>query len=445
MIYLFKNELCIIAVSVAALVSCSKMSAEHAEKHEHEGATGHEGHADHEGHGHGENEASDLDRPVVELFKETCEHNIETHKCDECRYEVGVVKAPSRLFEGKLLKTTKTEKRSVVVPLRLTGEVQFDERRIAHVSAQVGGIIRKVHVTLGDKVTKGQALLQIESVEVGNAKAVYQEALAKEKLAQKNNDRIQALHKEGISSEKEVLRIKQELDAAQIHVNAARGTLRRLGMGGSKARGISLGGSSGKLILRAPSDGTVLEMHAVSGEVARSDESLVTIGDNSFLWVWADLYEKNYALVSGEQAAGFLPAEVSVKAFPDQTFAGKLDFVSPSMSESSRTVKVRIAVPNPDGKLLAGMFADVDIFLSGNQQALSLPKSAILEDEGRAFVFVHHQGDYYVRRPVDSGRKFAGWVEITGGLQGNEVVVSDGAFLLKSDVLRSKMGAGCAD
>ena len=70
---------------------------------------------------------------------------------------------------------------------------------------------------------------------------------------------------------------------------------------------------------------------------------------------------------------------------------------------------------------------------------------ALLEDEGRTFVFVHHHGDYYLRRPVVAGRRWAGWVEIKRGLRPAQTVVAEGAFLMKSDVLRSKMGAGCAD
>ncbi len=424
---LFHKNLLIGALVSLTLAACSP-EAKHDDARDHEG---------HDNGGHEENEVSDLDRPVAELFAASCEHNIKTHECDECRYEVGVVKASTNLFEGGLLKIIKAERRVVAEPLRLTGEVQFDERRITHVSTQVVGIIRKVHVTLGDKVTKGQALLEIESIEAGNAQAALQEALAMEKLARKNNDRIDALRKEGISSEKEALRANQELDTAQIRVSATRGTLKRLGGGASN--------SQGKLVLRAPADGTILSMHAVSGEVAKSEESLVTIGDNSALWVWADLYEKNYARVSEEQALGALHAEVSVKAFANRTFPGSVDFISPSMSEFSRTIKMRIAVPNPDGKLLAGMFANVDILLPGNQKALSLPKGALLEDDGRSFVFVHHKDDYYIRRPVTLGGEFNGWVEIINGLKENETVVADGAFLLKSDVLRSKMGAGCAD
>jgi len=115
------------------------------------------------------------------------------------------------------------------------------------------------------------------------------------------------------------------------------------------------------------------------------------------------------------------------------------------MDESSRTVKVRVEAKNDDRRLLAGMFATVKVFLPGTDETLAVPKAAVLEDEGRSFVFIHHHDDYYVRRPVMAGRAWAGWVELKAGLKEAQTVVADGAFLMKSDVLRSKMGAGCAD
>jgi len=297
---------------------------------------------------------------------------------------------------------------------------------------------------LGDKVTKGQPLIEIDSVEIGQAKAAFQEASALELLARRNNQRLEQLRKEGISSEKEVLSARQELDAAQIRANAARGTLERLGMR-SVGSGSADAAPSGRLVLRAPSDGTILGMHGVTGEVVSADESILTIGDNAAVWVWADLYERDFARVIAEYNGDALDAAVQVKAFPGVSFSGIVDFISPAMSESSRTVKVRVSVPNPEGKLLAGMFADVDLFLKGDNEALCLPVNAVLQDEGRAFVFVQYDRDYFVRRPVTLGDEDRGWVAIKSGLTGNETVAADGAFLLKSDVLRSKMGAGCAD
>jgi membrane fusion protein, heavy metal efflux system len=188
----------------------------------------------------------------------------------------------------------------------------------------------------------------------------------------------------------------------------------------------------------------VLEMHAVAGELVRPDQSILTVGDLSDLWLWADLYEDQLArVVAAERST--LRAGVTVKAFPGQVFPGTVDLVGPTMDEKTRTVKVRVAVKNQDGKLRAGMFAAVQLYLPGDVEALAIPRGAVLADEGRAFAFVHHHGDYFIRRPITTGRSSLDWVEVTGGLSGGEAVVVNGAFLLKSDVLRSKMGAGCAD
>jgi membrane fusion protein, heavy metal efflux system len=381
-------------------------------------------------------EPSDLDRPIEELLKLTCEHKKKTYECDECRYETGFVRAPASLMQGGLLATTLATRQKVSVPIALTGEVCFDERRVGHVSTQVEGIIKQVHVALGDRVKKGELLLEIESVAVGEGQAASLEAQGMLSLARRNFERVSELRKENISSEKEYLQAKQELDAAEIRAAGAASKLSRLGSGGT---------AGGRIALRAPMDGTVLRIHAVSGEVAKTEEPLLTVGDNTSIWVWADLYERDIAAVKQGQASQKLAASVSVKAYPGQEFPGTVDLISPAMDEFSRTVKVRVEVNNRDGRLLAGMFAAVKLFLPGTEETMAVPKQAVLEDEGRTFVFVHYRDDYYVRRPVVVGRKWAGWVEINKGLEPSQVVVAEGAFLMKSDVLRSKMGAGCAD
>ncbi len=391
----------------------------------------HEAHREHTG----AKEKSDLDRPVEELVALTCEHGKKTYACDECRYETGFVRVPASVMKSGLFKTTTAERQELAVPIDLTGEISFDERRVGHVSTQVEGIIKRVHVALGDQVKKDQPLLEVESVTVGEGQSAYQEAKAMLDLARRNYERVSELRKENIASGKEYLQAKQELEAAQIRAQGARSKLTRLGTRGA----------SGRVVLRAPIDGMVLVMHAVSGEVARSQEALVTIGDNTALWVWADLYERDIAAVKRGQATRRLAATVSVKAYPGEGFPGLVDLISPAMDESSRTVKVRVELKNPDGRLLSGMFANVKVFLPEAEGTMALPRQAVLEDEGRSFVFVHYQGDDFVRRPVEVGRKWAGWVEIKKGIEPSQNVVADGAFLMKSDVLRSKMGAGCAD
>lgn len=416
--------------------------------HGDEKAAAHAEHGDEDGHGHGAKKTSDLDRPVDELLAATCEHQKKTFECDECRYEVGVVRAPAKLVDGGLLKKASVSKRRVEAPIALTGEVRFDERHVTHVSPRIEGAVRKVHASLGERVRRGEAIVELESVQLGEAESEFLAAQASLRLARTSFERQEQLRNEKISSEKEYLVARQEHEAAQIRARSAQEKLARLGVSpGDVERLASAGRSSGDgaLVVRAPADGIVLEMHAVPGELVKPEASIVTVGDVSSVWVWADLHEDQLGRVLDVQRGGKLRAEIAVKAFPDATFPGTVDFVGPTMDERSRTVKVRVAAPNPDAKLRAGMFATVRLFLPGQEEALAVPSAAVLSDEGRSFVFVHHHGDYWIRRPVEPGRKWMGWVEVKGGLGGGETLAVDGAFLLKSDVLRSKMGAGCAD
>ena len=411
-------------------------------------------HREHEEHGEGaqkrETKASDLDQPLEKLFSERCEHDLATAECDECRYEVGVVKVPAQLFEGGLMKVATVGRQAISSAIEMTGEVRFDERKVAHLAPRTEGIIRRVMVGLGDKVRKDQPLLELESLGLGEAESQYLEAQATLGLAKRSFERQAALRADKVTSEKEYLQAQQELEAAEIRSRAASERLRRLGLSEAELQTLTQGGARrdpGRLVMRSPADGTILVLHAVPGEAARPDDkdSLMVIGDLSTLWIWADLFEDNLAEVTEHQSKGDLRAEVAVKAFPHQEFAGTLDFIGPTMEEATRTVKVRIELKNPAGKLRTGMFANVKLFLPGEEQALAAPRQAVLADEGRSFVFVHHHGDLYVRRPVVTGRAWGSWLEIKQGLSGGEKLVTDGCFLLKSDVLRSKMGAGCAD
>jgi len=144
-------------------------------------------------------------------------------------------------------------------------------------------------------------------------------------------------------------------------------------------------------------------------------------------------------------AAGVIPVEVTVPAFPGKIFTGHLNYVAGIMDEATRTVKVRTVIDNKDQLLRPGMFCGVRLLLTSEEDILAIPKEALLSDEGVDFVFKHMQGDYFLRQNVRKGRAFDAAVEILEGLEPGQTIVAEGAFVLKSDVLRSKMGAGCAD
>lgn len=415
--------------------------------HDH-GAEAEGGHAEAgEGHGHGEAKASDLDQPVEALMARSCEHGKRTFECDECRYEVGVARVPRAMLDDGIVRTAVASRRRLEAPLPLTGEIRFDERRVTHLAPSTESRVRAVRVSLGQRVRAGEGLVELESVALGEAQSQYLEARGALELARRSAERADALRKDQIASEKEWLVARQEHEAAEIRARAAREKLVRLGLSAAEVEALpERGGAAGRgaLALRAPAAGIVLEMHAVPGELVRPDQAIITVGDLADLWLWADLYEDQLGRVVSAGKAP-LRAGATVKAFPGEVFPGTVDLVGPTMDEKTRTVKVRIGVRNPDGKLRSGMFAAVQLYLPGEEEALAVPREAVLADEGREFVFVHHHGDYFVRRPVVTGRRSVDWVEVRQGLSGGETLAAAGAFLLKSDVLRSKMGAGCAD
>jgi cobalt-zinc-cadmium efflux system membrane fusion protein len=196
--------------------------------------------------------------------------------------------------------------------------------------------------------------------------------------------------------------------------------------------------------VRAPFAGSVLERSLSLGAQAQPGDKLLLLADTAKVWVITTVYEREVAAVLQAQQLGPVQAAVTVSAYPDATFPGHVEQVGGTLDEATRTARLRVVVDNPGNLLRAGMFARVQLLMTGTSDGLALPEEAVLEDEGRSFVFVRAEGPYFIRRPVTTGRTLDGWVEVSGIETGAEVV-THGAFLLKSDVLRSKMGAGCAD
>jgi membrane fusion protein, heavy metal efflux system len=400
----------------------------------------------HAGHGHGE-EGSDLDKSIEELFAADCEHKLKTHQCDECRYEVGVVKVAPELIDRGLISVAKVSRRNFDSEIGLTGEIRFDKQKIALLGPSVAGVVRNVKVDIGDKAKAGQTLVILESVELAEAQAIFLEALAEQNLARKSHDRQKALHEQKINSEKDYLEAEQQFESAKIRTSSAKQKLLRMGLSSGTVLALAQKGFSaatGRLPVSAPFDGEVLEVHAVRGERVEPGAETILFGDISTLWVWIDLYESQLAAVKASMTDEGLPVTVSVHAWPDEHFSGKMDYISNMMEEATRTIKVRVILDNPQGKLKPGMFAKVALGLNSSDGRIAAPTTSVVSDQGRDFVFVRHEGDFFARRPVTKGRQTDGYFELLDGVEEGQTIVMAGAFLLKSDVLRSKMGAGCA-
>jgi cobalt-zinc-cadmium efflux system membrane fusion protein len=413
-------------------------------------------HDEHQTHdNHEENESrGDLSMSLEEILNARCEHDMQTYQCSECRYEVGVVKVDAVLISGPqastnaLARTVEAAKGTVERVLNVTGEVRLNENMAAHISPRIAGVIRAVNVDIGAQVRKKDILFQIESVELGQALTDYAKSRAMVELSRKNFDREKVLHERGIGSEREMIEARMVFEQHRTELKASEHKLHVLGLNQDEIASVDLNSHSSAtstLPVRAPVDGTVIEKHAVVGELVEPGRDVMLVADLGTVWVWADIYAHDLGPLLGKMNEGKTLVEVFVDAFPERTFQGQVDYVGATMDEQTRTVKVRATMKNEERLLRPGMFCRASIMLSTDEEVLAIPKGAVLSDEGVDFVFKHMKDDYYVRRPVKKGRESLETVEILEGLEPGETIVADGVFLLKSDVLREKLGAGCAD
>jgi len=389
-----------------------------------------------------------------QVMSARCSHGL-TYECAECRYEVGVVKVDKGIMKAEsgsktgLVQTIQAGKKKVTTVINISGEVRLNENSEVHISPVIAGVFHAMNVGLGSRVKKGDELFSVNSSELGTLLCEYGKSLVMKEVTAKNFQREKSLYEQKIGSELEMGEAEMKFKECEAGLRAAEQKLHVMGMTDQDIASACSNRESaqvqGVLSVRSPIDGSVIEKHGVKGEMAEPGKDVIVVADLGTVWMWGTLYERDLAIVLKHVSAGPVPVEVSVPAFPEKIFRGNVDHVAATMDESTRTVKIRVTLDNREGLLRPGMFCEGKIILAADEEVFAVPASAVLSDEGVDFVFRHMKDDYFLRQNVKKGREFAGDVEILAGLEAGQTIVSEGSFLLKSDVLRSKMGAGCAD
>lgn len=325
------------------------------------------------------------------------------------------------------IKVQKLELQEKTGQIMVTATIQANQDKLAHVVPRVPGRIVKVNASLGDKVKRGQALAMLDSIDLGEARSAYLQATSEAALAHANFARAQRLNADNIIPEKDYLRARAEHEKARASLHAAADKLRMMGVAPEKL-------SSSVFPLTAPFAGTVIEKKAVLGGLAQPDTSLFTVADLSTLWIESDLFEKDLGKVKiGAQAT------VTLSAYPGEVFKGRLTYISSTMNKETRTVKARVEVPNPDGRLKPEMFATVAIGTGGSAKALLVPEDAVSLLQGQPTVFVAERGGFEPRA-VEVGERAQGYAVLKSGVAAGESVVVSGAYALKARLLKSQIG-----
>lgn len=318
--------------------------------------------------------------------------------------------------------------------INATGKVEANADRIAHVAPRIPGKIVNVKASLGDTVSVGQVLVTLDSVELGEAINRYHQSRTRFALAQTNMERIKGLVDKKIAARKEILQAETEFKTAQTEMQTDEDRLSLYGI--STADHKDGRRKNPPLMVRSPIGGVITEKHAIVGELADPSKSLYTVADLSTVWVMIDINEKDLAAVHKGQSA-----IITVGAFPDQKFRGRINHIADVLDQVTRTVKARIEVVNPGRKLKPEMFATAELVLPGNSApVLTVPEDALQEVDGKKVLFVADgKGIEFVPRTVEPGRVAGGMVEIVSGLKEGERYAIKGSFILKSEFKKGEL------
>ncbi len=356
------------------------------------------------------------------------DHEHDEHEEPGHAPEANVLRVNQSMLRDLRITTNAAELRTAADSANALGELRLDENTSAEVGSSIVARVRQVHASAGDLVRAGDPLIELDSVNVGEARAAANATAARVELARRNAERRRALAGEQIVSQREIDSAEAELLQATAEHNAALQSVRALGA----SRGAGAG-----FTLRSPIDGTVIERNAVRGRLVDVEHSLFVIGDLRRLWFVAQAFERDALRVQVGRTA-----RVTFAALPGETYTGQVSLVGSRVNPTSRTVEVRLDIENPRGILRPGMSARAQIPLGDiESRIVAVPLVSVqrLEDGWCVFIPRGEPGVFEVR-PVGRGRDLSGEVEILQGVREGELIVVDGAFLLRAELEKSRGG-----
>jgi len=316
------------------------------------------------------------------------------------------------------LQVAAVESRSVERPISAPGSIEAAPEKLVKVTTPVTGRIVKLQRSLGDAVKAGDALFTLDSADLSSAFGDATKADATLRQAQRDFARQKLLFEADITARKDYEAAELAFGAATSDARVAKNRLAQLGAGGG-------GGSHRDYVLRSPISGRVIDMAGAQGGYWNDiNAPVMTVADLSTVFLTANVAEKDIAALRVGQKA-----RIDLSAYPDQAFDGTVKYIGEVLDADTRTVKVRVAVDNRQGRFRPGMFAKV-VFSGDAHPALTVPASALVQSGLYTKVFVEKGAFAFEARNVVVGPVVGDRIEILSGLQaGERIAVKEGVLL----------------
>ena len=329
------------------------------------------------------------------------------------------------------------EERTVTGTLQVTARVETDASRIARVGSPVAGRILRLLVFEGQVVRTGTVLGTLHSTNLSDTQFALVRAVSQQQLAEAASHRADQLVAADVIGRAEVERRRAELLQASMEASSYRTQLRGLGMSdGQIQQLIQTRKLSADYPIIAPKGGTVLKREITVGQVVQPADPAFTIADLSTVWVTANVPEEE----AGTLRKG-MEVSVRIPALPRARISGHLSYVAPIVDPLTRTVQVRINVPNSDGQLKPDELASMT-FSGHGEQKLTVPNTAVVREENKDHVFVQVAPQRYTLREVTLGEEEDDRRTVESGVRPDEHIVTDGAFHLNNQRKQSAIKGG---
>lgn len=317
--------------------------------------------------------------------------------------------------------------------LRIAGRVELDKRRLAKIGATVTGRISTINVQLGDDVTKGQWLATLNSTELGAAQSAYLKAQSQMHLHRLAVSRARRLLAGEVIGSAELQERESELREAEVDLRAAADHLRVLGVAESNIRKLAATRTIHSVSpVTATLAGTVIEHNVTLGQVVQPSDAMFTVADLSHVWIVAELPEQQ---ISYARIGDAVDAEIA--ALPDRKIHGRVIYVGDVVNPETRTVTLRMDLPNPDQAVKPKMLATL-LVRQATERGLTIPAAAVVRYGDQDHVFVELGERRFEDRIVSLGAAQHGSRSVLSGLRRGERIVIDGAFHLHNERLRGE-------
>ena len=316
--------------------------------------------------------------------------------------------------------------------------VQPNMNELAEVTTLVRGRVMKVHVDVGQDVKKGTLLAMLQSEDLGVAEGAYLKAAARLHEAELAYERANDLYQLKVVSLAELLRREAAMKTAQAEVRETKNRLELLGVPRREIDRLDRERTiKADVPLRAPFDGRVIMRNITRGEVVETHQTVFTVADLSDVWVVGNVPEKDVQYIRKDQKV-----DVIVAAYPHAIMQGTITYLGDVLDPTTRTMRLRVTVPNPDRLLKPEMFAIVRVHAASSPETLSVPLAAVQGGPPGKMVFVQRGPNEFEVRSVKLGQEQGEMISLLDGVSEGEQVVTKGSFALKSEMERHKIEPG---